>query len=121
VTGLRPGDAVYLTLQVPDEVDVPPATTALLFRVAQEALINIGKHAAPRNVLLRVTRSAGRVTLEVSDDGRGFDPTVLTSTAATGHFGLHVLTDLASAAGATLDLAAAPGAGTALRLEVPVP
>jgi two-component system NarL family sensor kinase len=114
---LQPRD-VRLRVDVPDEVDVPPETAALLFRVAQEALINVGRHAHAREVELRVLQEPGRVLLEITDDGVGFDPA---AAAATGHFGLRVLTDLAAAAGATLDLATAPGQGTALRLEVPLP
>jgi signal transduction histidine kinase len=109
---------VRLRVDVPDEVDIPPETAALLFRVAQEALINVGRHARAREVELRVAQAPGRVLLEVTDDGVGFDPA---EGAATGHFGLRVLTDLAAAADGTLDLATAPGQGTALRLEVPLP
>jgi two-component system, NarL family, sensor kinase len=114
---LQPRD-VRLRIDVPDDVAVPPETAALLFRVAQEALINVGLHARAREVELLVRQHAGRVLLEVTDDGVGFDPT---AGAESGHFGLRVLTDLAAAAGATLDLATAPGHGTALRLEVPLP
>ena len=114
---LQPRD-VHLRVDVPDVVDVPEETAALLFRVAQEALINVGRHARAREVVLRVREEPGRVLLEVTDDGVGFDPA---ARAAEGHFGLRVLTDLAAAAGATLDLATAPGRGTALRLEVPLP
>ncbi len=114
---LQPRD-VHLRVDVPDVVDVPEETASLLFRVAQEALINVGRHARAREVVLRVREEPGRVLLEVTDDGVGFDPA---ARAAEGHFGLRVLTDLAAAAGATLDLATAPGRGTALRLEVPLP
>ena len=114
---LQPRDGV-LRIDVPDDVDVPEEQAALLFRVAQEALINVGRHAHARQVELRVRQGLDRVMLEVTDDGVGFDRAEGT---ATGHFGLRVLTDLAVAAGATLHLATAPGRGTALRLEVPLP
>jgi len=58
--------------------------------------------------------------LEIRDDGTGFDPDATADSPGTGHFGFRVLTDLAEAAGATLDLATAPGQGTALRLWVPL-
>jgi two-component system, NarL family, sensor kinase len=113
---LQPRD-VRLRVDVPDVVEVPEETAALLFRVAQEALINVGRHARARTVQLTLTTAPDRVLLEVADDGVGFDPS---EGAGKGHFGLRVLTDLAAAAGATLDLATAPGRGTALRLEVPL-
>lgn len=108
-----------LRVDVPDGLDVPPETAALVFRVAQEALINVAKHAAATEVLLRVHQEKHRVVLEIVDDGAGFDPAA--AATADGHFGLRVLTDLAAAAGATLDLATAPGRGTMLRMEVPLP
>jgi signal transduction histidine kinase len=114
---LQPRD-VELRIDVPDVVDIPDEAAALLFRVAQEALINVGRHAHARTVDLRLRTEPGRAVLEVADDGVGF---VAGQAAEAGHFGLRVLTDLASAAGATLDLATAPGHGTRLRLEVPLP
>jgi signal transduction histidine kinase len=57
------------------------------------------------------------VVLDVLDDGPGFDPAVLDE-PAEGHFGLRVLADLASDAGATLQVASAPGAGTHWRLAI---
>ena len=59
--------------------------------------------------------------MEIRDDGAGFDPSAVTGSTESGHFGMRVLIDLAASAGATLDLAAAPGQGTALRLTVPLP
>jgi signal transduction histidine kinase len=109
---------VAVHVDVPDQVDLPPEVAALVFRVAQEALINIGKHAQATEVAVRVRQDPDRVVLEVEDDGVGFD---IAGTAPEGHFGLQVLADLAEEAGATLDLATAPGSGTALRLEVLLP
>jgi len=106
-----------LRIDVPDVVDVPEETAALLFRVAQEALLNVGRHAQATDVALLLRQEPDRVVLEVIDDGVGFETG---ATAEAGHFGLRVLTDLAAAAGATLDLATAPGQGTRLRLEVPL-
>jgi signal transduction histidine kinase len=108
---------VQVRLDVPDTLDLPPETEALVFRVAQEALINVGKHARATEVAVRVHQHPDRVVLEVEDDGAGFD---VAGAAPEGHFGLRVLADLAEEAGATLDLATAPGQGTALRLEVPL-
>jgi signal transduction histidine kinase len=109
---------VQLSLAVPDDIDVPPELAALVFRVAQEALINVARHACAQQVEVRLRREPCHVLLEIRDDGIGFDAT---ATRAEGHFGLRVLTDLAAEAGATLDLATAPGHGTSLRLDVPLP
>ena len=107
-------------LDVPDDLDLPADVDALLFRVAQEALRNAAKHARAGTVQLSLRRDRRLVTMEVRDDGAGFDPSTTTGDTGIGHFGMRVLTDLAEAAGATLDLASAPGQGTALRLQVPL-
>ncbi len=102
-----------------DDVEPDPAAAALIFRVAQEALINVAKHAHASRVTVTVRTAVDVSQLEVTDDGVGFSPDRMTDLLAEGHFGLQVLTDLASDAGASLDLATAPGAGTRLLLTVP--
>jgi signal transduction histidine kinase len=106
-------------LHLPDDLDVPPGTAALLFRVAQEALLNVVRHARAGTAVVSVADAAGSITLEVRDDGVGFDPAEASTATGTGHFGLRVLSDLAEEAGATLELTTAPGRGTSLRLVVP--
>lgn len=109
-------------------LDLPPgdrptgldaAGEQLVFRVAQECLRNAARHAAARTVDLRLFTENGTVVLEITDDGVGFDIAVAERSTRDGHFGLRLLPDLATQAGATLRLATAPGAGTRWRLEVP--
>jgi len=92
----------------------------LIFRVAQECLRNVTRHAAARAVDLRLAAEGDTVILQVEDDGLGFDLDAARDVAQEGHFGLRLLPDLASQSGATLRVATAPGAGTKWRLEVPV-
>jgi two-component system, NarL family, sensor kinase len=108
---------VQARLEAPDDLDVPIETAGLLFRVAQEALVNVSRHARARSVVLSLVEEPGAVTMEVHDDGVGFDPG---RKAEAGHFGLQVLADLAADGGGTLDLATAPGLGTSLRLRLPL-
>jgi two-component system, NarL family, sensor kinase len=108
---------VRARLDMPDDLDLPSDVAALLFRVAQEALVNITRHARADTAAVVLRQVTGAVTMEIHDDGVGFAPDV---TTAAGHFGLQVLADLATEAGATLDLATAPGQGTSLRLRVPL-
>lgn len=91
----------------------------LVFRVAQECLRNAARHAAARTVEVRLSVGSGPIVLEVCDDGVGFDLEAARTASAEGHFGLRLLPDLAQQAGATLQVATAPGAGTKWRLEVP--
>src|SRR3712207_5860949 len=115
---LRPR-AIDVRLDLPERLHLPLATATVLFRTTQEALQNVAKHAGARTVEVTVREAADSTVLEISDDGRGFDPTSVVHGPRTGHLGLSVLSDLAAAAGATLSVRTAPGAGTSLRLEVP--
>lgn len=90
----------------------------LVFRVAQECLRNAGRHAAARTVDMRLSTVGAALRLDVVDDGVGFDLEAARAAQAGGHFGLRLLADLAGQAGATLQVATAPGAGTRWRLEV---
>jgi signal transduction histidine kinase len=110
---------VHTQLELPEALELPPGSEALLFRVAQEALLNVVKHSRAGNARLSLSVDDAGATMVVSDDGVGFDAATTSATTSSGHFGLRVLRDLAEAAGATLDLATAPGRGTTLRLVVP--
>ena len=108
-------------------LDLPPAHRPtgldaageqLVFRVAQECLRNAARHSAAHTVDLRLSAENGAIVLEIADDGVGFDITAHRS-QTKGHFGLRLLPDLATQAGAILRIATRPGAGTRWRLEVP--
>jgi two-component system NarL family sensor kinase len=96
-----------------------------LYRIAQEALTNVARHAHASHVWLTLARDEGGVLLTVSDDGRGFDPERLGRRAAGdgdagGHFGLVGMGERARLLGATLQLESAPGAGTRVEVRVAV-
>jgi len=86
-----------------------------LYRIAQEALHNIVKHARARTVLLRLNRQDGKLILEVCDDGKGFDPTG----PFPGHLGLHSIQERAAWLGGTCSIESAPAQGTCLRVRIP--
>lgn len=85
----------------------------VLLRAAQEALANVRKHAAAAHVLLRLRYEGTGATVEVRDDGRGFDPD-----GAEG-FGLRGMGSRAAAVGGRLTVDSAPGRGTVVALSVP--
>lgn len=89
----------------------------LLFRVAQEALNNAGKHAAAGSVLLRLVARERQLQLQVIDDGRGFDPALV---ATAGGSGLGSMRERLRLYGGQLELRASPGNGTRLRATVPL-
>jgi signal transduction histidine kinase len=83
-----------------------------LYRIAQEALNNISKHAAATQVSLRFCSDSNQFELNIEDDGCGFDPTRVPA----AHFGLEVMRERAEAIGATFHVASVPGGGTRLQV-----
>ena len=110
---------IEVDMNVPHELELPAATEDVLFRGAQEALRNVARHAEPNSVGVGVMVSNGKVTLTVSDDGRGFVPVDRTQ-EADSHFGLRLLDDLTAEHGGRLEIDSAVGQGTTLRMEVPI-
>jgi two-component system, NarL family, sensor kinase len=111
-------DGLRAELEIPDRIELPERVESLFFRGAQEALRNVVAHAGASRVRIAVGRANGLARLEVSDDGRGFEPGG--EAAAEGHFGLRTLGDLAADAGGRLAIDSRPGDGTKVVIEVPV-
>jgi PAS domain S-box-containing protein len=88
-----------------------------LFRIAQEALNNVAKHARAKHVWLRLDADEQHMTLTVRDDGTGFDTTA--SEARATRLGMTTMQERVTAAGGILELESAPGKGTTLRARVP--
>jgi signal transduction histidine kinase len=100
--------------------DLSPEVEVLLFRVAQEGLHNVLRHAAASSVIVTVKASEEAVTMVVSDDGRGFSADDRAHKAAEGHMGLRLLGDLAADHGGEFEVYSGPGEGTVLRLKAPL-
>ena len=77
-------------------------------------------HAQATTVTVRVSGGDRMATLEVVDDGAGFEPGRTQHNVREGHFGLHGLNDLVRDAGGRFDVRSSPGAGTTLHVEVPL-
>jgi two-component system sensor histidine kinase UhpB len=100
-------DAAFDGTALADEVETA------CFRVCQEALTNIIKHAGAQNVWIRVEQQAGRLHLRVRDDGSGFDPGQGRARASAGKsFGLLGMQERAMLAGGQMEIHSAPGQGT---------
>jgi signal transduction histidine kinase len=85
-----------------------------VYRIAQEALQNVVKHAGATNARLRLQTHGDTITLEVEDDGQGF----IQTTNQTG-YGLPGMRERAELLGGTLEVKSYPGQGTLLRLRFP--
>jgi signal transduction histidine kinase len=100
---------------------LPPEMETALFRVAQEAITNIARHAMARNVLLAFHREPEAVTITVEDDGIGFDQVELSLSPDSGRgLGLLGMTERIELLGGDLDLRSAPGCGTQIRIWAPI-
>ncbi len=109
------GAGVAATVEVTDVEGVDDDVVALVWRVAQEAVRNALRHGRPDALDVTVTGGNGSVVLEVTDNGRGFDPGQVDPEA---HFGLRGLRDLIREVGGRLEVRSSPGTGTTVRLEV---
>lgn len=110
------GEATGMSVAVEIEPlsDVDGERQTLIFRIAQEALNNIAKHAQARSVLLRLVERGGRLQLQVVDDGVGFDP----AERARGS-GLSGMRERLRLFEGQLEVHSAPGHGTRIRAVVP--
>lgn len=104
--------------------DVPDHCAAVLYRIAQEAINNIVKHAEARHAVLSLRRVGPAIVLGVTDDGVGFDAAAVRSSDANEprgeHFGLASIAERCALIGATLRIDSVASRGTALFIEVPV-
>jgi signal transduction histidine kinase len=107
---------IDVVLELTEEPQMPLDQKESLYRVAREAIHNIVKHAAATQITLRLCRVADMLMLEVRDNGRGFD----TGRDFPGHLGLHSMRERVIALGGTFDLVSAPGAGTQVRVWLPL-
>jgi two-component system sensor histidine kinase UhpB len=97
-----------------------PVVELALYRMAQEALSNIVRHAQASEASLSLTFETQSITLVVTDNGKGFDvPKSPSEFAPSGHFGLLGLHERAELIGATLDIHSGPGLGSRLSVCLP--
>jgi signal transduction histidine kinase len=112
------GVQTHLAIEEVPHLDSGIATAC--FRVAQEALTNVLRHAGAANVWIELTRAPAELTLSVRDDGAGFDVTSARVRAARGaSLGLIGMEERASLAGGSLEIRSAPGKGTEVRARFP--
>lgn len=112
---VRARHALNVDVQFGEEPDVPLAVKEALYRIAQEALHNVVKHAQARRVSMRLAQEDGAWVLEVDDDGLGFD----VNASFPGHLGQQSMRERASALGGLVTVDSRPGRGTRVRARVP--
>jgi len=96
---------------------LPPALETTIFRIVQEALSNVRKHAAAKQATVEVTREGRGVRIRVQDDGRGFDP----ASVPEDRFGLEGIRQRSRLFGGEPRIESAPGRGTTVEVVFPAP
>jgi two-component system, NarL family, sensor kinase len=99
---------------------LPSALETGLYRITQEALTNIRKHAGPAAATVTLRREAGGVRLTIDDTGAGFDPAAVAA-GPTGGFGLTGMRERAHLLAGRLEISSAPGHGARVEVTAPIP
>lgn len=104
-----------------EPVPLPTSAAVALLRLGQGAVANVTTHAAATRVGVTLTFQPDSVSLDIVDDGRGFDPGESTpsATAGTG-FGLRAMRSRLAEVGGTLVVESGPGTGTAISAAIPI-
>jgi len=97
------------------EPELAPETQLALFRILQEALSNVARHAQAKTVGVTAEFSSREVTLRVVDDGRGFEP----ETVFQGHYGLRNMNERGAKVGGEVRIVSAPGEGASIEVRIP--
>lgn len=104
---------VEVKLEITGTDELAPDTKIAFYRVAQEALNNVAKHARARHVQITLQQSAEVASLRIQDDGCGF----VFATIAPEHLGLGIMRERAEDIGATLHVSSAPAQGTTISIQ----
>ena len=106
-----------LVVELPDELPpLAPEVALCAYRVLQEALTNVHRHAAAKQVSIAIVGHDAGLTMSVYDDGRGFDPA---DRSALSHFGITGMRERAKLVNGTIELRSVPHQGTRVKLRVP--
>ncbi len=117
----RTGTAVHFTAD-PATGRPPPEIETVCFRVTQEALTNVARHAQARQVWVDLRQSSDELRLTIRDDGQGFDVRAARSRAARGgSFGLLGMEERVLLIGGKIEIDSEPGRGTEIRVSFPLP
>ncbi len=117
VTGLQEHEPFEIIMQTDDGGrSLPTQTSRKLFRITQEALHNIQRHAKANHVQIALTFEQKGVSLMIKDDGQGFQPAQRTP----GHYGLLYMREQAVSCGGRFSVQSKQGHGTEVRVELPI-
>lgn len=116
VAALQERQGLHITLRITGERPLPLEHEQALFRIVQEALANVARHSGVREAEVNLRYNDDVVTLEVRDEGRGFDPAAARNPRAIG---LHSMAERAEALGGRIAIRSAPDQGTTIAVTLP--
>lgn len=108
-------DHLTVTVVVSEDRELPEETALGLYRIAQEALNNVSRHAGSDHAEIRLDLKSHPAILEIIDQGKGFE--AVADLSRTGHFGLIGMRDRAKEIGWKLSVESQPGGGTCIRIQ----
>jgi signal transduction histidine kinase len=98
-----------------------PELETALFRICQEMLTNVARHAKASAVLVQVGAEDGAISVDVEDDGQGFDPEAVARREGRRPWGLMGIRERVEILGGTIRIESAPGSGTHVEIRIPAP
>lgn len=116
----RSGVAVEFNGAKPDAPRFPPAVETTIYRLVQEALTNVAKHAQALRVAVAVERCTDHVLVMVEDDGKGFDVENTARNEGSNRLGLRGMRERAALCGGTLNIESRPDGGTTVFARIPL-
>jgi len=103
-----------------DASDISPETQLLLFRIVQEALSNVRRHAQASKVVIKLDFTPEQIAMMVYDNGKGFElPEMISDFASSGRLGLAGMQERGRLLGGVISVQSAPGKGTTITVQVP--
>ena len=103
-----------------DDMRLPRELETACFRISQEALTNVARHAEASQVRISLERTEHEFRLSISDDGKGFDAAAMLASASAESFGLHGIEERALGVGGRVEIQSRPGHGTQLTAYFPM-
>jgi signal transduction histidine kinase len=100
---------------------LPPEMETALFRICQETMSNVARHAQATKVLVQVGLESGKIHIEIEDDGKGFDPGEAARREKRRSWGLMGIRERAEILGGTAKIDSSPGQGTRVQVWIPLP
>jgi signal transduction histidine kinase len=100
---------------------LPPELETALFRMCQETMTNVARHAQATQVLIEVAVEGAEVHVTIEDDGRGFDQAEVARRPGRPHWGLLGISERAELLGGRAAIDSSPGAGTRVDVRIPIP